>query len=43
MNKNDVFEIEITGMTDDGSGVGRAEGIAVLFRIQSSVKRSEFT
>ncbi|MBD9009976.1 MAG: 23S rRNA (uracil(1939)-C(5))-methyltransferase RlmD [Clostridiales bacterium] len=30
MNKNDVFEIEITGMTDDGSGVGRAEGIAVF-------------
>lgn len=30
MNKNDVFEIEITGMTDEGSGVGRAEGIAVF-------------
>lgn len=30
MNKNDVFEIEITGMTDDGSGVGRAEGIAIF-------------
>lgn len=30
MNKNDVFEIEITGMTDDGSGVGRAEGMAVF-------------
>ena len=30
MNKNDIFEIEITGMTDDGSGVGRAEGIAVF-------------
>ena len=30
MNKNDVFEIEITGMTDEGDGVGRAEGIAVF-------------
>ncbi len=30
MDKNDVVEIEITGMTDDGSGVGRAEGIAVF-------------
>lgn len=30
MNKNDIFEIEITGMTDDGSGVGRAEGIAIF-------------
>ena len=30
MNKNDIFEVEITGMTDDGSGVGRAEGIAVF-------------
>ncbi len=30
MKKNDVFEIKITGMTDDGSGVGRAEGIAVF-------------
>lgn len=30
MDKNDVFTIEITGMTDDGSGVGRAEGIAVF-------------
>ncbi len=30
MLKNDIFEIEITGMTDDGSGVGRAEGIAVF-------------
>lgn len=30
MKKNDIFEIEITGMTDDGSGVGRAEGMAVF-------------
>ena len=30
MNKNDIFEIEITGMTEDGSGVGRAEGLAVF-------------
>lgn len=30
MQKNDIFEIEITGMTDDGSGVGRAEGLVVF-------------
>ena len=30
MNKNDITEIEITGMTDDGSGVGHADGIAVF-------------
>lgn len=30
MNKNDIFETEITGITDNGSGVGRAEGIAVF-------------
>lgn len=30
MEKNDMVEIEITGMTDDGSGVGRADGIAVF-------------
>lgn len=30
MNKNDIFEIEITGLTDDGMGVGRAEGMAVF-------------
>ena len=30
MQKNDIYEIEITGMTDDGNGVGRAEGIAVF-------------
>ncbi len=30
MNKNDIFEIEITGMTDEGSGVGRAEGVPVF-------------
>lgn len=28
--KNNVYEIEITGMTADGSGVGRAEGVAVF-------------
>lgn len=27
---NDIFEIEITGITDDGRGVGRAEGMAVF-------------
>ncbi len=30
MRKNDIFEIEITGMTDDGRGVGRVNGMAVF-------------
>jgi len=30
MNKNDVFELEITGTTHDGMGVGRKNGIAVF-------------
>lgn len=30
MNKNDIFEIEITGLTDEGFGIGRAEGMAVF-------------
>ncbi|MBO5506144.1 MAG: 23S rRNA (uracil(1939)-C(5))-methyltransferase RlmD [Clostridia bacterium] len=30
MKKNDIFEIEITGVTDEGDGVGRAENIAVF-------------
>lgn len=31
MKKNEIYEIKITGMTDDGSGVGRCEqGIAVF-------------
>ncbi len=30
MEKNDIFEIEITGTTDEGDGVGRAEGVAVF-------------
>ncbi len=30
MKKNDIYEIEITGTTDEGDGVGRAEGIAVF-------------
>ena len=30
MNKNDIFEIDITGTTDEGDGVGRAEGIVVF-------------
>ncbi len=30
MKKNDIFEIEITGITDEGDGVGRAEGMAVF-------------
>ena len=30
MKKNDIFEIEITGTTDDGDGVGRFDGMAVF-------------
>ncbi len=30
MKKNDIYDIEITGMTDDGRGVGRAMGMAVF-------------
>ncbi len=30
MNKNDIVEIQITGMTDEGSGVGRHNNIAVF-------------
>lgn len=30
MQKNDIYDIEITGMTDDGDGVGRADGMAVF-------------
>ena len=30
MQKNDIVEIKITGMTDEGSGVGRCENIAVF-------------
>ena len=30
MKKNDIYEIEITGMTHDGMGVGRADGMAVF-------------
>lgn len=30
MRKNEVYEMEITGMTDEGAGVGRAEGMAVF-------------
>jgi len=30
MKKNDIFEIEITGVTDEGHGIGRAEGIVVF-------------
>ncbi len=30
MEKNDIVEIEITGTTDEGMGVGRADGIAVF-------------
>jgi len=30
MQKNDIFTITIDGMTDDGSGVGRVDGLAVF-------------
>ncbi len=30
MKKNDIFEIEITGTTEEGDGVGRVEGMAVF-------------
>ena len=30
MQKNDIYEIQITGMTDDGCGVGRLNGFAVF-------------
>lgn len=30
MQKNDIYEIEITGMTDEGDGVGRINGFAVF-------------
>ena len=30
MQKNDQIEIEITDMTDEGSGIGRYEGMAVF-------------
>ncbi len=30
MKKNEIVEIEITGTTDEGMGVGRADGIAVF-------------
>ncbi len=30
MQKNDVYEVEITGMTDEGDGVGRVDNMAVF-------------
>lgn len=30
MNKNEIYEIEITGITDDGNGVGRIDKMAVF-------------
>ena len=32
MKKNDEFELEITGMTTEGSGVGHKDGMAVFVR-----------
>ena len=29
---NDIYTVEISGMTDDGRGVGRAEGVANVLR-----------
>ena len=33
MNKNDVVELEISSLTNEGNGVGRYEGMAVFFTI----------
>ena len=30
MKKNDIYEVEITGITDEGHGIGRAEGIVIF-------------
>ncbi len=30
MNKNDIVELEITALTNEGNGVGRYKGIAVF-------------
>ena len=30
LKKNDIIRLEITGMTSQGSGVGRYEGIAIF-------------
>ncbi len=30
MRRNDIFDIEITGMTDEGNGVGKLNGMAVF-------------
>ena len=30
INKNDEFELEITGCTSDGGGVGKKDGMAVF-------------
>ena len=29
-NKNDITELEITDITDEGNGVGKADGFAVF-------------
>ena len=31
--KNDVVELEITGITSEGNGVGRVEGMAIFVQI----------
>lgn len=36
MKKNDIFEIDITGMTHEAMGVGKVEGIAVF--VQGAIK-----
>ena len=30
MKKNDIFALEITSLSNDGNGVGRADGMAVF-------------
>ncbi|MBQ2615178.1 MAG: 23S rRNA (uracil(1939)-C(5))-methyltransferase RlmD [Clostridia bacterium] len=30
MQKNEIYEVEITGMTEEGDGVGRIDGVAVF-------------
>ena len=37
MQKNDEIEIEITDMTDEGSGIGRYGGMAVFVPLTAAV------
>lgn len=38
-SKNDVIELEITGMTHEGMGVGKKTGLLYSFRVQLMVKK----